>query len=211
LWVDFSGGVCAERCEPMLTAVFLASKFAAGIPYNQYVSAGTADQKVNWDRALERVHLSAEQAQLVKGFTRRINVLVSSGLWCGDCAHQCPMLARIADANPGGTIGGGIDLRFLDRDAQPDLRDAIKICAGTRVPTVIFMAEDHEFISILGDKTLARLRAKAAKALGEFCPLPGAELPEDELAATLGDWLNEFERVHLMLRLSTRLRAKHGD
>ena len=73
------------------------------------------------------------------------------------------------------------------------------------------MAEDYEFIALLGDKTLSRLRAKAAKSLGEFCPLPGAELPEDEMTATLQEWLNECERVHLTLRLSTRLRAKHGD
>jgi len=33
----------------------------------------------------------------------------------------------------------------------------------------------------------------------------------DELNATLQDWLNEFERVQLLLRLSTRLRQIHGD
>jgi hypothetical protein len=33
----------------------------------------------------------------------------------------------------------------------------------------------------------------------------------EETAATLQDWLDEFERVQLMLRLSTRLRQKHGD
>ena len=30
-------------------------------------------------------------------------------------------------------------------------------------------------------------------------------------ADTLQDWVNEFERVQLLLRLSTRLRQKHGD
>jgi hypothetical protein len=34
---------------------------------------------------------------------------------------------------------------------------------------------------------------------------------DDELAATLQDWLNEFERVQLLLRLSGRLRQKHDD
>jgi hypothetical protein len=47
--------------------------------------------------------------------------------------------------------------------------------------------------------------------LGPACPLPGAPLPDDELAATLQDWLNEFERIELLLRLSPRLRRKHGD
>jgi hypothetical protein len=35
--------------------------------------------------------------------------------------------------------------------------------------------------------------------------------PPDELAATLQDWINELERVQLMLRLSPRLRQKHND
>jgi hypothetical protein len=29
--------------------------------------------------------------------------------------------------------------------------------------------------------------------------------------AVVDDWLREFERVQLMLRLSPRLRQKHGD
>ena len=41
--------------------------------------------------------------------------------------------------------------------------------------------------------------------------MPGAPVPDDELQATLQDWLDEVERVHLILRLSGRLRRKHGD
>ena len=32
-----------------------------------------------------------------------------------------------------------------------------------------------------------------------------------EVHATLQDWMDEIERVHLILRLSARLRQKHGD
>jgi hypothetical protein len=41
--------------------------------------------------------------------------------------------------------------------------------------------------------------------------MPGAVLPADEAAATMQAWLDEFERVQLILRLSGRLRQKHGD
>ena len=47
--------------------------------------------------------------------------------------------------------------------------------------------------------------------MGAACQLPGAEVAGDELAATLQDWLDEFERVQLLLRGSPRLRQKHGD
>jgi hypothetical protein len=195
----------------MLDTAFVSKKFAAALPFDQYVASGTPDQQENWRRIHQRIILSPAQSQLIKGFQRRMNVLVSSGLWCGDCAHQCPMLAHIAAAAGPITPTSGIDLRFLNRDAHMDLADQVKICGGNRVPTVIFLSEDCDFISLLGDKTLTRLRSKAAKALGQFCPLPGEELPQDELGQTLQEWLDEHERVQLTLRLSTRLREKHGD
>ena len=114
-------------------------------------------------------------------------------------------MARIAEASP------CVDLKWLDRDEHSDLAEQIKINAGLRVPALIFMAEDYEPVSIMGDRTLSRYRALAAKQLGAACPLPGAPVPTEELHATLQDWLDEFERVHLLLRLSGRLREKHGD
>jgi hypothetical protein len=35
--------------------------------------------------------------------------------------------------------------------------------------------------------------------------------PADAIAAVVGDWLDQFERVQLILRLSGRLRQVHGD
>jgi len=35
--------------------------------------------------------------------------------------------------------------------------------------------------------------------------------PADAVAAVVADWLDQFERVHLILRLSARLRQVHGD
>ncbi len=58
---------------------------------------------------------------------------------------------------------------------------------------------------------LQRYRSLAAKQLGPSCPTGILPPDKDETAATLQDWLNEVERVQLMLRLSARLRQKHGD
>jgi hypothetical protein len=73
------------------------------------------------------------------------------------------------------------------------------------------MAEDYVPVSVLGDRTLSRYRSIAARQLGVACDIPGAQIPEDEYNNTLQEWLNEFERVQLLLRLSARLRQKHGD
>ena len=87
----------------------------------------------------------------------------------------------------------------------------MRLNGGDRVPVALFLAEDDELCGLFGDRTLHRYRALAARQLGPSCPTGLTAPPPDELAATLQDWLNELERVQLMLRLSPRLRQKYGD
>lgn len=190
----------------MLDPEFLQAKFEAAGSYEDHLAGATDAQRQAWDAIYQRAHLDDGQRTLVAGFVREMNVLVVSGAWCGDCAQQCPLIQRICEANP-----QKIHLRFADRDEHADLSDRVRINGGRRVPVAIFLSEDFQFCSLLGDRTLSRYRAVAARQLGPACPLPGAPVPDDELVATLADWLAEFERVQLMLRLSPRLREKHGD
>jgi thiol-disulfide isomerase/thioredoxin len=197
-------GMTTTTTPITLNAQFLKSKFDAGMTYAEYMKTDPAKAE-NWRKVYDQAALTDAQRKLIGGFVREMPVLVSSGIWCGDCVQQLPLVERIAEANP------VIKVRYLDRDEHLDLAEQIKICGGSRVPVVIFMAEDFEPVSIFGDRTLTRYRALAAKQLGASCPLPGAPVPQEELDATLQDWLDEFERVHLLLRLSGRLREKHGD
>jgi thiol-disulfide isomerase/thioredoxin len=198
----------------MINQSLLQSTFKDAVPYPAYVASGTHHQQQSWNHfdKLSREHapLTQMQVDLIKSFNRRINILVLSGTWCGDCVHQCPLFQQLAEVSPAST-GGMIDLRFVDRDEASELSEAAKICGGLRVPTVLFLNEDLEFVSIMGDRSLTRYRAIASKALGASCPLPGAPVPADEIAETRQDWLNELERVHLLLRLSPKLRQRHND
>ncbi|MBX3385273.1 MAG: thioredoxin family protein [Phycisphaeraceae bacterium] len=190
----------------MLTNEQIRSEFNLASPYNDYVRTAKPNELANWADFHGRVRLTQAQRSLIAGFVRRVNVLVVSGTWCGDCVQQCPMLDHIARANP-----QRIDVRFIDRDERSDFSARVAICGGVRVPAAIFMNEDFDFVSILGDRTLTRYRAMASRNLGPSCPLPGAPVPADEVAGTLQDWIDEFERVHLLLRLSPKLRGRHGD
>lgn len=188
----------------------LSHWFDRAHPFATYIASGTPDQLASWKRFDEHSRsvspISAAQRTLIQSFSRRMPVLVLSGMWCGDCVHQCPLLEQLAEINR-----DAIDLRFIDRDVAEELSELYTICGGRRVPTVLFLNEDFEFVSLLGDRSLTRYRAMAAKQLGASCPLPGAPVPADEIAATRQDWLNEFERVQLILRLSPKLRQRHGD
>ncbi len=189
-----------------MKADYLRQKHQAGLCYADYLATGKDQQQQDWQTIYDQASLADAQAALLGSFTRKVNVIVLSGIWCGDCVQQCPLIQRIAQGAP-----DVIDLRWLDRDEHMDLQEQVRINAGNRVPIAIFCAEDYEIAGWYGDRTLTRYRAMAAKNLGGACPMPGAAVPQDELNATLADWLEQFERAHLLLRLSGRLRQKHGD
>lgn len=187
-----------------LRAPDLAAAHDAALTYEDYL-ATDPERAERWRDLAPDVRLTPEQTRLVEGFTRRMPVLCISGIWCGDCVRQGPVLQRIAEAN------ACIDLRFIDRDTLPELVEQVRINDGARVPVTLFMAEDFEPVSVMGDRTLSYYRHMAQKRLEASCPVPGAPTDDSLLDALVADWLDEFERVHLLLRLSGRLRTLHGD
>lgn len=183
-----------------------ATKFASGLSYSDFLNQhGSAEQRARWDLVHRKVELTDAQRTLLGSFTREMKLLVLAGAWCGDCVNQCPIFDHIAAASP------KIQIRYFDRDADSDLASAISICGGHRVPTVVFLSEDNFFCGVYGDRTLAKYRQMAATQLGAACPT-GIGAPEQSLQQqVIAEWINEIERVQLMLRLSARLRQKHGD
>lgn len=195
----------ASIAAPLLDRDFLAAKFAAGLNWPDYLATGKPAQRDAWNAVYNQVSLSDSQRKLLADFKRDMKVICLSGIWCGDCVQQGPLLQRIDEA------AERITLVWLDRDEHKDLAARVQINQGLRVPTVIFLSEDDEFCGLYGDRTLTRYRAMADSQLGPACPIPGAPIPIDELLATMQDWLDEFERIQLLLRLSPRLRQKHND
>ena len=183
----------------------LKQAFEAGQPYADYVGSGDEEQQRRWTQAYEAAGLNAQQKELLASFVREMKVLVVSGMWCGDCVEQGPLLARIAEGSE------QIKLHLIDREAAPQLRDNLTINQGQRVPVVLFMAEDYAFCGCYGDRVLSRYRRIVEQQVGAACAT-GLIVPEkDAMAADLQGWLDEFERIQLMLRSSARLRQKHGD
>jgi thiol-disulfide isomerase/thioredoxin len=181
-------------------------QFSSAPSYEQYLASGTEEQQRRWTQVYDIAQLNATQQQLVAGFQREMKILVHSGIWCGDCVEQCPLIQRIAEANP-----GKIDLHFLERQMNTELSEELRINGGSRVPVVQFFSEDGLWCATFGDRTINRYRALALKRLRPSCPT-GILPPEvSEVEATLADWLNEVERVQLMLRLTPRLREKYQD
>jgi Thioredoxin len=180
--------------------------FAAALPYESFLEKyATPAQKARWDATHARFALLPEQRGLLGSFARPMPVLCLAGAWCGDCINQCPLFDHFARAST------HIDLRFLDRDAMPELRAAIMINGGHRVPVVVFLSEDWFEVARYGERTLSIYRRMAAEQLGAACPTGFVPPDHDAIATITAEWLAEFERAQLILRLSPRLRALHGD
>jgi thiol-disulfide isomerase/thioredoxin len=177
------------------------SNFDEALPYDAFLSRyGTAADRARWDASRARAVLTGEESALLGLFKRRTNVLVLAGAWCGDCAAQCPLFERFAEAAP------AIQVRYLDRDAHPDAQRELQINAGNRVPVVVFFSEDGFEVARYGERPLSTYR-RLVRSLVTGAPDPGP----DPVAAAAADWLREFERVQWMLRLSPRLRKLNGD
>jgi hypothetical protein len=180
--------------------------FEEALPYTEFLDRYAAPaHRVRWDAQHARVTIFAEQKELLGSFVRAMPVLCLAGAWCGDCINQCPIFDYFAQAAP------AISLRFMDRDARLDVSDALAINGGHRVPVVLFLSEDFQEVARYGERTLSTYRRKAAEQLGASCPTGLVPPSTEALTLVTSEWLAEFERVQLLLRLSPRLRTKHGD
>ena len=184
---------------------FWKAEFEKALPYEAYLAAAEETHRAKWRDMARKIHLSAEQNNRVSRFTRKINVLCSSGCWCGDCVRQGPMLLRIAEATP------LIRLRFAERVEGARLTDEIRINGAAKVPATVILSEDFFELGRFGDSFLTAYRRKARTQLGAACDTGLVAPPADEIQAEIAEWLDVFERMYLILRLSPMLRERYGD
>lgn len=183
-----------------------AAKLAAGLPYADFLQQhGTDEHRRRWADLHGRVKLTDAQRELLTGFTREMQVLCLAGAWCGDCVNQCPIFEHFEQASP------KVAVRYFDRDAHPDLAGELSVCGGARVPVIVVLSEDGFEVTRFGDRTLSKYRQLAIDQLGPSCPTGLVPPQQGLLDAVTQDWLEIFERAQLILRLSARLRQKHGD
>jgi hypothetical protein len=183
-----------------------AAKFDEGLAYDDFLKAyGTDEHQRRWAGLHAQVKLTAAQRELLATFRRDMKVLCLAGTWCGDCVNQCPIFDHFTRATD------KIAVRFFDRDAQPELAADLSICAAARVPAVLFLSEDGYPCGRYGDRTLSKYRQLAGEQTSPARDTGPLNAGQSLLEAVVQEWLNEFERIQLMLRTSARLRGLHGD
>ena len=171
----------------------------------EFIASAPEDQAKRWFESAERVPtLSDEQRARLQGYNRTIRILVEGATWCLDCARVLPYLTAIVE-----TIGEKAELRLIDRDTLPELRDELKIMGAPRVPRVLILSEDWFEVDRLGDRSLSVYRSRMAREIGrgEDHGVLNPAARECELA----EWVYAIERALIILRTAPALRKRYGD
>ncbi len=180
-------------------------EFARALRYEEYLAASDQAHASKWRALQDRIALPGDRADVIGGFSRKINVLVYSGVWCGDCVRQGPMLAEIARNSD------RIDLRFREREDECRLGEELRMNGAWKVPVAVFLSEDFFEVGRFGDRTLSVYRRMARDRLGPSCSTGLVPPPPLELETEVREWTDIFERIHIILRLAPMLRKRYGD
>ena len=186
-------------------SAFFKDFFERGLSFEDYVQTGSAQQRQRWQDFHALMHLSSGQRELLASFSRSMNILVMSGIWCGDCARQGPMLAIIEKACPAAQV------RFIESKQSPDLQAELRINGAEKVPVVVILSEDFFEISRFGDRHLSVYRHKVATELGPACDSGLGRPNEQAIAVELQEWIDHIERAQHLLRLAPMLRKRYSD
>ena len=184
---------------------FFKNYFSKALDYESYLSTGSELEIQKWRSYEEEVKLSPDIVSRIQSFRRKLNILVMSGIWCGDCIRQGPIFKAIQDQSE------LFNFKFIDNRENPELMDELKLNGAQKVPVIVCLTEDFYEVSRFGDKHLSVYRSKVEKELGAACD-PGILPPEKSaLELEINEWMDYFERLQHMLRLSPALRRKYGD
>jgi thiol-disulfide isomerase/thioredoxin len=188
--------VRAELWRRSWEAAKLLGSFLMGAPQ---------DQAKRWLESEDRAPvLTDEQKTRLRGYNRTIKLLMEAAPWCLDCARVAPYLKGIVEA-----IGEKAELRLIDRDDSPELRDELKIMGAPRIPRVIVLSEDWFEINRLGDRSLSVYRSRMAREIGRGVDQgilsPAARQAEHR------EWVDAIERALIILRTAPALRKRYND
>ena len=184
---------------------FFKNYFDKALDYENYINTGTDLEKEKWRSYEQEVKLAPELIDRISSFKRKLNILVMSGIWCGDCIRQGPIFNAIQKQSK------LFNFKFIDNRENPELLEELKINGAQKVPVIVCLTEDFYEVSRFGDKHLSVYRAKVDKELGAACD-PGILPPEQSaLELEINEWIDYFERLQHMLRLAPALRKRYND
>lgn len=149
-----------------------AARYEAAPDFSEYLRTVEKNQQL-WHSVFERVHLPPELVEVARRCEGTWRLLALTADWCGDCVNTLPVVARFAQEV-------GWDLRFLDRDENPDLMEEHLTDGRSRsIPVVVVYDEDFEELGWWGPRP---------GALQRWVKTEGLSMPKDERYKEVRRW-----------------------
>lgn len=156
-----------------LTQTTLHDRFYDGLTLEEFLP--TANDNVDlWTHNSARANVQNEYVERVEALGRRFYFLVLSADWCGDAANLVPVIGKLAN------LTSNLDMRLVDRDENPDLRDShLTNGRSASIPVVIVLDENFEELGWWGPRP-SELQAWVMEE--------GLKLPYDERYKEVRKW-----------------------
>lgn len=126
---------------------------------------------------------SPEIEAIIQKSTDKINFLIITEAWCGDAAHNIPMLAKLIESNP------NWNLKFVWRDEDTSIIDAYLTDGGRSIPKLVAFNEDNEVLFTWGP------RPEPLQDI--YLDLKDKETPFPDINTALQTWYNQDKGQHL--------------
>ena len=150
-----------------------AERYESAPVFSDYLSA-VVNNKDWWMSAYKTASVSTAHVERARALGMPWRLLALSEDWCGDAVNILPYVARLVDSAP-----EALELRVLERDANPDLMDAHLTGRSRSIPLI--MALDANFVE--RGWWGPRPSDLQKQAMGEWWTLP-----KDERRLRLRSW-----------------------
>ncbi len=120
-----------------MPAVISPDRHTAARDWAAYLASVTKNAEL-WAGVYRTARVSDLAVARARAIAGKWHLLALTEDWCGDAVNSLPVLARLTEQVP------SIDLRFVSRDANPDLMDEHLTGSSRSIPVVI--ALDGEFV-----------------------------------------------------------------
>jgi arginase family enzyme len=116
-----------------------------GLTFQAFVASCKAEHCGLWLGVYDLARIPVWAREAVPPGSRRKLLVIAEG-WCGDASNTVPIVAKLAEAVP------GLELRVIERDANPDVMDRYLTNGSRSIPIVIALDENFQELGHWGPR-----------------------------------------------------------
>ena len=168
-----------------------------GFTNSPKILAYAADNIARMKRLDASVELTSETLKKLSKITKPIILLDITEGWCGDASQVCPVLEKVAEAQP------LITHRVVFRDEHLDIIDAFLTNGGRSIPKIVALDADGNVLGSWGPRPQALQDiVQANKKAMEQMPKEARKAQFEVVKALVHNWYDADKTVETQRELS---------